>query len=565
MTNARVFTPPGPGAWELETTHYSRPVTRFTQEANRAGFAEGFCASAARFGLMLSHLEPNYAQDFTYMRAVGFGAPPDAKGPPPKLVMQLLTRLVPKMRQRMQTAFDAMENRQWRSELKRWDEVVKPAAIARHRALQSTPLDTLDDAQFAEHLRETSDHLAAMVRQHHDFTVTVAVPVGDFLFHAHQWTGKPTGELLQVLRGSSRISLGVAQDELAALANAAKASTRACEVLNSDTDPQAQLNALMALPETAEALRAYLELVSVRCLGYDLGYKSVGEMPELTLRAIRAVIGADTAPADDSQPAQARISALRDAVPEAHRAQFDSLLAEALSINRLRDERGHFSDGWALGIARRALLEAGRRLQARGVLSRPDLALDASCDELLALLAGQSGPDEAELQARAAWRTTKTTADADVPPWLGAPPSPPPPAIWLPPKGRRAANAIATFLDALFLEPEATSTQSSISGLSVSPGTYEGIARVVNDEADFGKIQRGDVLVARSTSPYFNVVLPLLGAIVTDRGGQLCHAAIVAREYGIPGVVGTKDASRLIRDGSRVRVNGSSGRVTLLA
>jgi rifampicin phosphotransferase len=59
-------------------------------------------------------------------------------------------------------------------------------------------------------------------------------------------------------------------------------------------------------------------------------------------------------------------------------------------------------------------------------------------------------------------------------------------------------------------------------------------------------------------------VLPLLGALVTDRGGQLSHAAIVAREYGIPGVVGTKVATTQILDGARVRVDGDAGEVTLL-
>jgi pyruvate,water dikinase len=66
------------------------------------------------------------------------------------------------------------------------------------------------------------------------------------------------------------------------------------------------------------------------------------------------------------------------------------------------------------------------------------------------------------------------------------------------------------------------------------------------------------------TSPYFNVVLPLLGAIVTDRGGQLSHAAIVAREHGIPGIVGTREATTKIADGTRVRVDGSTGEVRLL-
>ena len=90
-----------------------------------------------------------------------------------------------------------------------------------------------------------------------------------------------------------------------------------------------------------------------------------------------------------------------------------------------------------------------------------------------------------------------------------------------------------------------------------------GSARML-DPGDFGKIQEGDVLVTRSTSTSFNVVIPLLGAIVTDRGGQLSHAAIVAREYGIPGVVGTKEATAKIPDGARVRVDGGAGEVTIL-
>jgi pyruvate,water dikinase len=93
---------------------------------------------------------------------------------------------------------------------------------------------------------------------------------------------------------------------------------------------------------------------------------------------------------------------------------------------------------------------------------------------------------------------------------------------------------------------------------------YEGTARVIADAADFGRIKKGDILVARSTSPYFNAVLPLVGAIVTDRGGQLCHAAIVSREYGIPGVVGTREATAIIRDGARIRVDGGAGSVEIL-
>jgi len=72
------------------------------------------------------------------------------------------------------------------------------------------------------------------------------------------------------------------------------------------------------------------------------------------------------------------------------------------------------------------------------------------------------------------------------------------------------------------------------------------------------------VLVTASTTEAFNILLPLLGGIVTDNGGLLSHAAIVSREYGIPGVVGTREATERIADGVRVRVDGDTGEVTVL-
>jgi len=87
----------------------------------------------------------------------------------------------------------------------------------------------------------------------------------------------------------------------------------------------------------------------------------------------------------------------------------------------------------------------------------------------------------------------------------------------------------------------------------------------VRSAADFEKIESGDVLVTRTTSSGYNVLLPLLGAVVTDRGGALCHTAIVAREFGIPAVVGTGDATSRIPDGVRIVVDGDRGVVEILA
>jgi pyruvate,water dikinase len=125
-----------------------------------------------------------------------------------------------------------------------------------------------------------------------------------------------------------------------------------------------------------------------------------------------------------------------------------------------------------------------------------------------------------------------------------------------------AAAGIA--LNALFGSSEAEHQENTLRGLPASGGIHEGVARRVAGPAQFDRIVEGDVLLTESTTEAFNILLPLLGAIVTDAGGLLSHSAIVAREYGIPGVVGTRDATDRIRDGARVRVDGDAGEVTLL-
>ena len=86
---------------------------------------------------------------------------------------------------------------------------------------------------------------------------------------------------------------------------------------------------------------------------------------------------------------------------------------------------------------------------------------------------------------------------------------------------------------------------------------------MIRSAEELGKVVAGDVVITVSTSPAFNVILPLAAALVTDRGGLLSHAAIVAREYGIPAVVGARGATDLFEDGEIVTVNGDTGMVTL--
>ena len=552
------FKAPGKGPWELETTHFYRPQTRFIGAAYAEAMPKGFGQGMARYGMLLDYLQPAPVNGFAYLQPVAYLAPKGAMGPPPKPILWLLTRIHPKMRARIATSVRAFEEKLWRQDLVDWDTKDKPAAIEQHLAIQLIDVEAMTDEGLIEHLERCYEHMTNMIELHHKYTATSTVVTGDFLVQTLEWTGATPGEVCSLLRGSSPISNGFAAEELIKAGEALAASDVSMTHLRSSEPSTEKIKALSHDPDVGPAVRAYLDAVQFRSVGYDVGDATAGEMPDLLVGALlTAVVGTKPRTEDTS-----RLDALRAKVPAEHVGEFDALLAEARLVNRLRDERGNYSDGWATGLARRALLEVGRRLHDRGLLLDAEHAVDLQLGELTSLMQGRVGPTPAEAARHHEWRTTKTTADA--PPFLTAMPAPPPPAEILPPAARRGARSIGAVLANLFAVSEEENTETVLHGLSVNEGTYEGTARLVDDPADFGRIQQGDVLVTRNTSPYFNVVLPLLGALVTDRGGQLSHAAIVAREYGIPGVVGTRDATSVIPDGAHVRVDGTTGEVHVL-
>jgi pyruvate,water dikinase len=534
------FEAPGPGSWEQDPVHFPRALTRYWTEVHPAAFAQGTADFASFYGMLIGGLAMSYVNGIGYKAVVP--APED------------------EIPARFARAEEVLAGRLWREQLREWDETAKPAAIARHRELQAVDADSLSDADLVAYLRTCRDHHAAMITQHMRYTASAVVPTGDFLAHVGEWTGLPPAELLGLMRGASPVSAG-ASAELERLIDAIAADPEAAALFASDGDPAAILQALRSRDgETGAAVAAYLDLVGNRLLdGFDISEPSALELPDQLLRAIRTAVGTRS----DDAGVEARIAEVRAKVPPEQRESFDELLDEARLLYRLRDERGVYSDIWASGIMRRAVLAAGRRLAASGRIHAPEHLVDAGVDEMQAMLEGSGGPTADELAARAEQRAARTAKDA--PKTLGPPAPPPPDMSNLPPAVARLMRATGVALGALFGSSEAEHDEDVLRGLAASPGVYEGPARLVSGAADFGRIVQGDVLVTVSTTEAFNILLPLLGGIVTDSGGLLSHSAIVAREYGIPGVVGTREATVRIRDGARVRVDGAAGEVAVLA
>ena len=105
--------------------------------------------------------------------------------------------------------------------------------------------------------------------------------------------------------------------------------------------------------------------------------------------------------------------------------------------------------------------------------------------------------------------------------------------------------------------------ENELVGAPGSPGRYSGTTRVVRDDSEFNRLRAGEVLVCPIASPAWSVLFAQAGAVVTDAGSASSHAGIIAREYGIPAVLGTGDATRRLRDGQRVTIDGAAGLVTI--
>jgi phosphohistidine swiveling domain-containing protein len=534
------FEPPAPGSWELDPVHFPRPVTRYWVETHPEAFKRGVSDFTRFFGMLLDSLEVEYVNGFAYKTASPVG---------PEEVPARIAR-----------AEELFAGKLWREQLREWDDEVKPASIAMHRELQSVDPDALSDEELTAYLRHCRDHHSAMISQHMRFTAAAMVPTGDFLAHVGDWTDLPASQLLGLMRGASPVSAG-ASAELDELVSALARDAHARELLESQRDPGEMLETLRSLESDAgPAANAYLDLVGWRLLdGFDISNPCALELPDVLVRAIRIAASGREPEASDLDR---QIADVRGKVPEEHRAEFDELLGEARLMYRLRDERGVFSDIWASGLMRRAVLAAGRRLADKGRINEAEHLVDASVEEMCALLSGADAPAAGDLVARAAYRASHNAKEAPV--HIGDPPEPPPDPSGLPPAAARVMRAVGIAMGELFGSSEAEHEEHVLRGLAASRGVYEGPARRVSGPGEFDRIVRGDVLVTESTTEAFNILLPLLGAIVTDSGGLLSHSAIVAREYGIPGVVGTREATERIDDGQRVRVDGDSGEVAVL-
>jgi len=325
-----------------------------------------------------------------------------------------------------------------------------------------------------------------------------------------------------------------------------------------------ELPAVAALARLAEthhgrevlgALGEYLRRYGGRSRLHELSEPRQAERPELALEGVRLFLEHPrNLPAERESRERQRSEIVADTLAriesQAERDSFADLLAHVSAAVELEESHAYHIDYPGLAATREALLGFGSRLVAQGRIHSREDVFYLRRDELRSALDDDWG---APLQVTVAERrrervegATRTPA-----PWLGEQPD---------------ANAELPPMVAKFygVPGSATSESDRLTGTPASSGVATGVARVVGGPADFGRVSGGDVLVCATTTPAWTPLFPSLAGLVTDTGGILCHAAVVAREYGLPAVVGAEVATRVIPDGALVRIDGATGQVDVL-
>ena len=235
-------------------------------------------------------------------------------------------------------------------------------------------------------------------------------------------------------------------------------------------------------------------------------------------------------------------------------AQFEAMLEAAQVGLRLTEDHGFYIDAYAVSLARELLSEIGQRFAAAAVVAHPDDVLMLRGEEVRDALADLT---RSELHGHVAERREHLAryATVEAPAMLGTLPAGPPPETPFTRLAAKFSRAPAA---------EAAPEPGVVRGASGSAGTATGVARVVRSLAEAGRLQAGEILVAEMTAPPWTPLFGVAAAVVTETGGILSHSAVVAREYGIPAVVGATGATTTIKDGDVVEVDGDAGTVRIV-
>ena len=530
------------GYWALDKMHAPRPITPLSFDLVVRTLAEGFTKAQAEYDcpIMVSTKEVNH---FFY---VAFHPIPDEA----------------EIQRRMVTYHDKLAAKVPLIG-KTWEEEWKPAVIAQNVPLKTADWSVLSDADLVAKLDELTQLMRDQwwIHGHINFVLLSSSAFCD-LYDKVMQPDEPT-ESYRTLQGYHTRSVDAARG-LWALSRAAAASPELRSLFES-TEGDDLLAGLDATEEGRDFRRQLDEFLFEfgwrSDAVYDLADVPWREDPSIPLASIKAMIDLDESEDPEHQyqrnvaTRQQLLADLRAKLvddPETL-AKFDELYEAAQYSFPLTEDHAFYIDQLYISVFRRFVLAVGDRLVAKGVIdAAPDVHF-LYRDEVVDALT--NGGDHRQIVAERQASFQRACA-VSPPTELGT--LPPPPEIPDP------------FMDALvfrllgMVPPEENTDPNVLRAVAGSPGVYTGTARVCRSLSQaIDDLEEGEVMVCEMTLPPWVPLFSIAGAVVSDVGGVLSHSAIVAREYGVPAVVGSNIGTTVIKTGQTITVDGTKGVVYL--
>lgn len=437
-----------------------------------------------------------------------------------------------------------------------WSERWSPAIDEALTLWSTFDLPGASLERLIDHLDATWQRLRALWEIHFEIVMPLGRAKGLFT-ELYDEIFEPDGRLRahELLRGIDTLTTEAGR-RLWALRDVVTSVPGAAEVITS-LPPAEVVPALERRPEmrtVADAIRDYLARYGQRTPTLGLSVPTLAEDPSPVMKMLGEAIAHPATDLDrrHTELAEERERRTREAraalarYPAPVRAEFDRRLAVARTAARLGEDHNYLIDFRSTAEARRVFLELGRRLADAGVLDAPDDVVHLTPDEVR-----ETAVRLPDLDRRALVRERRAELDRYAA-------IDPPEAVGTRPEG--AATPAATS-DAT---RRRVARDGILTGTPGSSGVVRGRVRVLATLADAERLQPGEVLVAPTTSQPWMPLFATAAGLVTETGGVLCHAAVVAREYRLPAVVGVPAATRTLHEGQLVEVDGDRGLVRLL-
>ena len=444
----------------------------------------------------------------------------------------------------------------------RWDTEIRPTMEAEIAHVKIINLVSVTDAKLLEHLNEFLDLTvkhwmfhSQVVGPTHASVHRLAVLYREIMDDAAE------DEPYNLIRGLDNKSLETDQ-AIQALASQARESA---EVSDAFSDHDGADEILAALDSSDEGqifhkkLDEFLNVYGLRPTGFDVLFPSWIEDPSFVIMNIKSFVQSpprDIAAEQEalSQKAETYRQKVLDKLGDDREriGEFLECLKHARELWPLKEDHAFYIDQGSAACVRILIAEVGRRLSGQGVIREPEDVFYLTLDEALPALRDAASENLGNLVSER--RNQRDAQSKIIPPaFLGT----------LPADGSLGIQP--EFRTMMGSAPNVNTEQdpSVLRGIAGAAGSATGPAKVVRSPEEFWKIRPGDILVCTSTSPTWTPLFGTVGALVSDSGGVLSHTAIVAREYGLPAVVGVHNGTSRIVDGQVITVDGDNGVVLL--